>query len=179
MKKLMVLATVAFCAIMAQAAQFEWSASQLREGWVDGSVKADGTAYLFLVGANGASVDAVTAAISGAKDVTALGTTLAGMAIDTKSVATGVITGTTAEGIAATAPATLFFAVISDEGYAYQGATVTVTEIEALGSTTVSFGSQKTASSASGAWTAVAPEPTSGLLMLVGFGALALRRRRA
>ena len=29
-----------------------------------------------------------------------------------------------------------------------------------------------------GGWTA-APEPTSGLLMLVGFGALALRRRRA
>ena len=29
------------------------------------------------------------------------------------------------------------------------------------------------------AWTAVAPEPTSGLLMLVGLGALALRRRRA
>ena len=28
-------------------------------------------------------------------------------------------------------------------------------------------------------WTAVAPEPTSGLLMLVGLGALALRRRRA
>ena len=27
-------------------------------------------------------------------------------------------------------------------------------------------------------WTAVAPEPTSGLLMLVGLGALALRRRR-
>ena len=31
----------------------------------------------------------------------------------------------------------------------------------------------------SGSWTAVAPEPTSGLLMLVGLGALALRRRRA
>ena len=37
-----------------------------------------------------------------------------------------------------------------------------------------------TSASFSGAtWTAVAPEPTSGLLMLVGLGALALRRRRA
>ena len=42
-----------------------------------------------------------------------------------------------------------------------------------LGNVQLSFGSQATAT-----WTAVAPEPTSGLLMLVGLGALALRRRK-
>ena len=182
MKKLIILAAVALCAVMAQAAQFTWGATQVREGWADSTIKADGTAYLFLVGANGASVDAVTSAISAAKDDAtlgaALGTTLAGMAIDTQTLTGGAVTGNSAE-LTASAPATLFFAVISDEGYAYQGATVTVTEIAALGSTEVVFGSQKTASSASSAWTAVAPEPTSGLLMLVGLGALALRRRRA
>jgi hypothetical protein len=41
--------------------------------------------------------------------------------------------------------------------------------------TTANFDS----SFAKSSWTAVAPEPTSGLLMLVGLGALALRRRRA
>ena len=43
-----------------------------------------------------------------------------------------------------------------------------------LGNVSMSFGQQTTVS-----WTAVAPEPTSGILMLVGLGALALRRRRA
>ena len=179
----MIIAAVALCAVMAQAAQFTWTATNVRNGWVDGATKINGTAYLFLVGANGASVGAVASAISAAKDDAtlgaALGTTLAGMAIDTQAVTTGVAGGTSAEGIAATAPATLFFAVISDDGYAYQSATVAVSEIQAIGATEVAFGTQKTASSASSAWTAVAPEPTSGLLMLVGLGALALRRKRA
>ena len=34
-------------------------------------------------------------------------------------------------------------------------------------------------SSSQGAWTQVAPEPTSGLLLLIGMAGLALRRRRA
>ena len=38
---------------------------------------------------------------------------------------------------------------------------------------------QWTSTNAGGTWTEVAPEPTSGLLMLVGIGALALRRRKA
>ena len=182
MKKLIILAAVALCAVMAQAAQFTWGATNVRNGWVDGATKIDGTAYLFLVGANGASVDAVASAISAAKDDAtlgaALGTTLAGMAIDTQAVTTGAVTGNSPE-LTATAPATLFFAVISDDGYAYQSATITVDTIETLGATEAVFGTQKTASSASSAWTAVAPEPTSGLLMLVGLGALALRRKRA
>ena len=43
----------------------------------------------------------------------------------------------------------------------------------------IKWGDQEDRSSAAGAWTAVAPEPTSGLLMLVGLAGLALRRRRA
>ena len=179
MKKLMMFVAVAICAAVTQAATFDWSVTQVREGWADSTVKADGTAYLFLVGSNGATEAAVASAISGATDASALATVLGGMAIDSTSLASGTIANISGD-VSATAPADLFFVVISDDGYAYQGAAQTVTTIETLGSTTVAFGSQKTASSASSAWTNVgAPEPTSGILLLMGMGLLGLRRKRA
>ena len=185
MKKLLLLAIAAAFTVVTQAATFDWSVTQVREGWADSSIKADGTAYLFLVGANGASEAAVASAISGASSASALATTLGGMAIDSTSLAGGAIANISGD-VAATAPAQLFFAVISDDGYAYQGAATTVTTIETLGSTTVAFGSQKTATSSASAWTNAGggssggdvPEPTSGLLLLMGGAMLALRRKQ-
>ena len=182
MKKLIMFVTVTAFAVVAQAAQFSWTASQVREGWDDSTVKAGGTAYLFLVGANGATEAAVASAITAASDSTALGTTLNGMAIDSQDLTAGSTGGNTPEGIAATAPASLFFVVISDDGHVYQSAATTVDTIEVIGPTTVGFGSQKTATSSAAAWTNKggdpSPEPTSGLLMLVGAGLLGLRRKR-
>ena len=43
----------------------------------------------------------------------------------------------------------------------------------------MAFGTFTDATASTGGWTQTVPEPTSGLLMLVGLGALALRRRRA
>ncbi len=46
-------------------------------------------------------------------------------------------------------------------------------------SNSVAFGNQRTNSQNPDNWTAMAPEPTSGLLLLFGMGVLALRRKRA
>ena len=60
------------------------------------------------------------------------------------------------------------------------GATKSVSFTSSTGAKNLAFGSQATATQAAGAWTATAvPEPTSGLLMLLGMAGLALRRRRA
>jgi len=78
---------------------------------------------------------------------------------------------------------------ISDSSHYY------LTGVQPLGTytgtetATVKWGSQSTASQAAGAWSSVkaaepeppidSPEPTSGLLMLIGAAGLALRRKRA
>ena len=46
--------------------------------------------------------------------------------------------------------------------------------VSSAGTVTLTLGSHASAS-----WTAMAPEPTSGLLLLIGMAGLALRRRRA
>ena len=184
MRKLLMLAVAMAFAVASQAATFDWSASQVRQGWNDSTLKADGTAYLFMVGVNSATEAAVASAISGATSASALATTLSGMAIGTADVTSGGISGSSSE-VTQGPPATLFIAVISSDGYAYQSATQEVTAYETLGGTTVGFGSQKSATSSASAWKNVGgggggdiPEPTSGLLLLVGAGMLALRRKQ-
>lgn len=58
------------------------------------------------------------------------------------------------------------------------GATKDATFTSATGAKTLLWGSQASITQAAGAWTAV-PEPTSGLLMLIGVAGLALKRKRA
>jgi len=189
MKKIMFALAAVACAATMQAAQFEWTASQVREGWDDPNNKASGTAYLFLV-AGDVSASSIASAISSAESTSALATTLQGKAIDTQALTSGSTGGTTAEGIAATAPADLFFVVISGDNV-YQSGISTLTEIATIGSTSLAFGSQKSATSAAAAWSTVGgstpptppgpgpvPEPTSGLLLLVGGAMLALRRKQ-
>lgn len=181
MKKLVVFAIAAVVAIAAQAASFTWACSQVRDGWDTGANKVDGTAYLFLVGNNGVTEAGIAELISSSASTAELGTSLLGKAIDNTELSLGAASSTTSE-LAATAPASLFMVVISGDN-AYQSAAITVPEIAALGATEVAFGSQKNATNNSAAWSSVGgggdvPEPTSGLLLLVGGALLALRRKQ-
>lgn len=181
MKKLIVFVIAAVAVVVAQAAAFDWSVTQVRDGWDTGANKVDGMAYLFLVGANGVTEAGIAADISGAASSSALATTLTGKAIDTATMSAGAAANISGS-VDASAPASLFFVVISGDNV-YQSVATTVSTIETLGSTTVAFGSQKNATNNSAAWKSVGgggdvPEPTSGLLLLVGGALLALRRKQ-
>ena len=74
-------------------------------------------------------------------------------------------------------------ATITDTSNYYLTSAQSLDTLSGTYSASVAFGNQSTPSQAEGAWSAVkgsaVPEPTSGLLMLVGLAGLALRRRRA
>ena len=188
MKKIMFTLAAVACAATMQAAQFNWTAKNIYDGWDGGSSKIDGTAYLFLVGGE-VSESAISTAISSAADTSSLGTTLSGKSIDSQSVSGGLIEGLTGD-VSASAPVSLFFVVISGDNV-FQSAAISVDEIATIGSTDALFGSQKAASQAAAGWKTVGggsggggggsggvPEPTSGLLLLVGGAMLALRRKQ-
>ena len=179
MRKLMVFAAVAMSAVIVNAAQFSWSAKNVYNGWDGGTTKVDGTAYLFLVGGD-VTEASIASAISGAASSSALASTLGGKALDTQRVSGGLVEGVTGD-VTASAPASLFFVVVSGDNV-YQSSALEITSIETLGATEVGFGSQKSATNVASGWNAVGggaiPEPTSGLLLLVGAGMLALRRKQ-
>ena len=179
MKKLIVFGFAVVAAVAANAAAFAWSANNIQK--VDGNSSVGLTAYL---------VDA--SKVSRATMLTALAAgdyqymTAANYLITTPTIAQGTaglsrINTTTGDATAASYDA---YTIILDGAVGSANYFLATAEMHAtkpdLGNVAFTFGTQ-----ASTAWTAISgstppvPEPTSGLLMIVGLGALALRRRRA
>ena len=186
MKKLIVFGFAAVVAVAANAAAFQWSATAIQK--VDGNSSVGLTAYL--VDATKVSLATMTAALEGgdfqymkAENYLATASTIAQGTAGISRINT--TTGTAASDVqkysaytivldGAVGSAKYFLATpqitdATNPGYIPPGSTA-----PGVGNVQFAFGMQNTV-----AWTAVAPEPTSGLLMLVGLGALALRRRRA
>ena len=184
MKKLMIaLATVAM-AVAANAAAAEWGSGTITLAGGGTAAKGDVTGYLFLVDATTygtyssytdgkALSDAVYAAYSGSlasasatKDSTKKG-------VVTLADSTEYSTGNTAYGV-----------VLFVEGDNYMGNYATYTFDSSMDAVidnlAITIGGDVGGGSNATAWsTAAVPEPTSGLLMLLGMAGLALRRRRA
>ncbi len=195
MKKLMFILAAAAMAVSVQAASVSWTCTNVK----DGSGNAiNGVAYF--VNAATLSQSAFQALSGAAAMIDALkfdvddgagGTTKQAMysfspsAAGKYSSAAAVENATLGleDGTASQAYLVIFdTATITDTSKYY------LTELKSFdtyGGTmtqSVKWGSQSTASQAAGAWTSVTggvPEPTSGLLMLIGLAGLALRRKRA
>ena len=186
MKKIMFVVAAALLALGAQAAAVNWTGSNVYAG--DGtSNKGSGyVGYLFLESDYTAAQ--VAAAIDAGNWSTVSGKALAQQYTTTAGKYTGPAASdsTVAEslgGTSQTAYAVIFNAGSVDSATKYYVTGTKTMTINGVGSTVFALGSQAASQTASwgtvpGGSTPGIPEPTSGLLLLVGAGMLALRRKQ-
>lgn len=189
MKKLLVIAVVAMTALVTQASSFIWSCTgaktvgTLYDYTGTGKVAANTVAYLF--DADQVSQSALLAsvragdAISGYVDSTTVNSS-SKIAVTS---ATPFSYGTTGSDY------DFYFAILDTANdQLLISSVVENNPAQASDTTTVAFGGAAATFSkashgeegySSAGWYSVVPEPTSGLLMLLGMAGLALRRRRA
>lgn len=192
MKKLIFAAAIVCAAAISQAASVSWSVSGLLGS--DGNALTSGAGYVFCTkGDKATTVDAVTAALAAAATMEDFKsylnnnslTALKGTVNDGKISVSGVDLATS--GVPAATTAVKLFAVIVDDDNFGEGTKYVVTTASsniktpaASTTNTAIFGLSNSATLSAANWTTAAvPEPTSGLLMLLGLAGLALKRKRA
>ena len=173
MKKLLIVAAAVLCGTFAQAASINWAVT---------GATADQVGYsVYMVSAIS---DAWTSGADVAADAAALGTGTSGTIV--KSGRNYAIPATEASGAGITTSSSLYLVLVQSAdaaGYTY----VSMGDISGLvyeppASASGNFSTTSAALLAGTAGTfssSPVPEPTSGLLMLLGVAGLALRRRRA
>ena len=185
MKKLFIAAAAIALAIGAQAASIDWSVGANTWYLSDGTTKAAKNTVVYLI--DGAKWSTIKAAIDGG--TTSFTTADTGIiAVGQTSNTKGLVNGGTATSSALTAGTSYDFAYLvfdSGAGKYFASSTKSLAAYDTSDpvyneKNTVAFGSENYVTTGlSGGWATAAPEPTSGILMLVGLGALALRRRKA
>ena len=189
MKKIAIISAALMGCFMAQASTVAWSLSNVMGK--SGTALDSGSVYVFFVAGNSAADTSSWAGLAN-KGAAALTTAVAGAnySYSVDSGAAGTFTKSAmALADAGVSPSTKYsvYAVvfdttsITDSSNFYvttaTAATTTFSDASALTKTyMLNSGSSATASN----WNAVAaPEPTSGLLLLLGVAGLALKRKRA
>ena len=182
MKKLMFMLAAVAMAASVHAASVTWSTVAMYNA--EGSkVKATATMYVYLM--DQTTYDGLSDVWATYGDDVKAGGTTAANAGGTKSASLTSKVSVSAPKDTATANTTYYAAIIATYGTGdsmmYYTEKVSVTTGDD-GNATFNIGGGRldSVTAAASAWTtASVPEPTSGLLMLVGLASLALRRRRA
>ena len=159
MKKLLILAAILVAGVAANAASFKWSAANIYAS--NGTDKFSGTATLYAYAATETVADAIVA-FSAPVTSGAISTTAGAFSND------ALIGGT----------AYNFFFTIEDGGKTFTSTTKENVLAQATSAVNIAFGNMQSATQNASNWAAV-PEPTSGLLLLLGMAGLALKRKRA
>ena len=191
MKKLIIAMAIAVAAALTQAATVSWSVSGILGS--DGNALSSGAGYVFCTKGTGATtVDAVTTALAALTSADAVKTylndnsllALKGAVSGGEISVSGVDLATS--GVPAATTGVKIFAVIVDDDtfgddvkYVVLPASSNVKTPAASTSNNAGFGLNASATANPSNWTAAAPEPTSGLLLLLGVAGLALKRKRA
>ena len=182
MKKLMVILAAMVIATATQAASFSWKTTSTGKLYGAGSTTtlASGTAYLF--DSTTVSQQALLTAILDGTGISTLSFS------SSASVSAGAIGNTSFDvpaGYDSGDTFSAYFAVVDGDNVFISDLKTATTP--ATGNAAMSFNAKSDSQAAamsstsftSGGWYTAVPEPTSGLLMLVGLAGLALRRRRA
>ena len=193
MKKLIIVAAVALTAAVTQAATVSWSVTGLLDS--KGNTLTSGAGYVFTTkGPNATTVAAVTEALGSLKSADELKTYLDDNSLTAlkgtpdsngKISVSGV--DLASSGIPAATSSVKIFAVIVDDDTFGDDVKYVITATSGNVKTPAAGTSNNAGFTLDGAtatanpsnWTAAAPEPTSGLLLLLGVAGLALKRKRA
>ena len=188
MKKLMIVAAAVLCGVMAQASSVAWNITGVTGK--TGTALDAGSVYVFFVAGNSKADTSSWAGLDG-KGAAALTAALADATYN-YTVASGAAGSFSKPAMALTeagvSPATKYsvYAVILDtvgvtdeSNFFVTAASAASTTFADSSSLTKTYSLGATASATASNWYAAAPEPTSGLLLLLGMAGLALRRKRA
>ena len=182
MKKLLMAAAVACTVAYANAAAIDWTASKVYDAVQTAAqgknVAANGwLGYVIMA----ADYDTVTADLAAGKTDSLVSKAVGPVKTTTNK---GAFNAGSASGNVASGEQSFYLIVLNSgtlaKATSYASSAKVTATIDASLDTTIAFQSMESATKSTASWQAVAtPEPTSGLLLLLGVAGLALKRKRA
>lgn len=175
----MIIAAVVCAALASHAAAYDWKTSTTGKIYEAGSTTTySGMAYLF-ADAGTTTQALIFDALAAGKDIATLGS------LDSASISAGAIKAKT-DKFTYDGNITAFFAIVDGDSF-FIGPTASATAAD-VGSSSISFNAKNASQAAAftdvstyqgAGWYTAVPEPTSGLLLLLGMAGLALKRKQA